>query len=394
MLFLCSYIYQMNISSILSKDLLPLPYTHWMLKEIYEQPDVLRATLDQYIDGSGFRDEMCAPLRHWLSQTKREIVIAASGSSRHAGMAGEIMIEDLTGIAVDVEYASEYCHRAEAATKQAAVIVISQSGETADTLAALRKAQCAGHQTLAITNIANSTIAREAAVSFPTEAGIERAVPATKSFTAQILNLHLLSLLAAESTGALSAAELQSLLAQVAATPALISAQLAGWEAAIRDVAAYYRDVKNLLFLGRGIHYPIAREGALKLKESAYLHAEGYPSGELKHGPNALVSAETPLVMIATVDRADAESVQRYEKTLQLMCDMRQQGAEILAVANTGDRGIAAIANHTIVVDATSEALLPLSEVIPLQMLSYVMAIQKGIDVDNPRNLTKAVLTE
>jgi glucosamine--fructose-6-phosphate aminotransferase (isomerizing) len=365
-----------------------------MLKEIYEQPEVLRATLTQYLDGDGFRAQTCDPLRRWLGQAKREIVIAASGSSRHAGMAGEIMIEDLTGIAVDVEYASEYCHRSEAATKQAAVIVISQSGETADTLAALRKAHIAGHHTLAITNVANSTMACEATASFPTEAGIERAVPATKSFTAQLLNLHLLSLLAAESTGAISSSDLKSLLAQVATMPERIQAQLAGWEAAIRSVAAHYRDMKNLLFLGRGIHYPIAREGALKLKESAYLHAEGYPSGELKHGPNALVSAETPLVMLATVDHADDESVQRYAKSLQLMRDMRQQGAEILAVANTGDQEVAAIANHTITVNETSEALLPLSEVIPLQMFSYVMAIQNGIDVDNPRNLTKAVLTE
>ncbi|HEY0308854.1 MAG TPA: SIS domain-containing protein [Acidobacteriaceae bacterium] len=372
----------------------PSPYPHWMLKEIHEQPQVLQATLEQYIDTGGFRAAVCAPLRQWLREAHREVVIAASGSSRHAGMAGEIMIEDRTSIAVDVEYASEYCYRRESATKQAAVLVISQSGETADTLAALRKAHRAGHQTLAITNVHNSTMAREATVSFPTAAGRERAIPATKSFTAQLMNLYLLSLLAAEAARTLSSAELKTLLSDLAGLPALVSAQLQGWESTVRSIAAQIHDVKNLLFLGRGIHYPIAREGALKLKESAYLHAEGYPSGELKHGPNALVSPNTPLVMLATVDHADAESAQRYQKTLQLMRDMRQQGALIVTVANTGDTEVSAIANHTIFVTPASEALLSICEVIPLQILSYCMAIQNGIDVDHPRNLTKAVLTE
>ncbi len=385
---------QASQSKTVSEHQSPQLYSHWMLKEIHEQPQVLRATLEQYVDDNGFRPEACTPLRQWLREAHSEIVIAASGSSRHAGMAAEIMMEDLTGIAVDVEYASEYCYRRESATKQAAVIVISQSGETADTLAALRKAHQAGHQTLAITNVATSTMAREATVSFPTAAGRERAIPATKSFTAQLLNLYLLSLLAAESAGTISSADLKLLLADLAGLPELISAQLEGWENTVRGIAKLIRNVKNLLFLGRGIHYPIAREGALKLKESAYLHAEGYPSGELKHGPNALVNAETPLVMLATVDHTDAESVQRYQKSLQLMRDMRQQGAWIIALANTGDADVPTIANHTISVTPANEALLSICEVIPLQILSYCLAIQNDIDVDNPRNLTKAVLTE
>jgi glucosamine--fructose-6-phosphate aminotransferase (isomerizing) len=274
------------------------------------------------------------------------------------------------------------------------VLVVSQSGETADTLAALRKANLAGHKTLAITNVAHSTMAREATVSFPTEAGRERAIPATKSFTAQLLNLYLLSLLAAESRKAIDAAELKALLAEVAEVPLLVKKQLEGWENSVRTIAEKYGTAKNFLFLGRGVHYPIAREGALKLKESAYLHAEGYPSGELKHGPNALVSEETPLVMVATVDRRDAESVQRYERVLQLMRDMREQGADILAVANTGDKAVEGLATHVIPVEEMREALLPICEVIPLQLLSYFMAINNGIDVDNPRNLTKAVLAE
>jgi glucosamine--fructose-6-phosphate aminotransferase (isomerizing) len=170
--------------------------------------------------------------------------------------------------------------------------------------------------------------------------------------------------------------------------------QLKGWDEAMHRVAHQYRKARNFLFLGRGIHYPIAREGALKLKESAYLHAEGYPSGELKHGPNALVAEGTPLVMLATVDRSDADSVQRYEKVVQLMRDMREQRASILAIANVGDELIGELADHTVYVAEMREPLLAICEMIPLQLLSYWMAINNGIDVDHPRNLTKTVLAE
>jgi glucosamine--fructose-6-phosphate aminotransferase (isomerizing) len=371
----------------------PAPFAHWMLREIYEQPATLAATFDLYVTNGAFRGDVCAPIRNWV-RSASEIVIAASGSSRHAGMVAELLIEDLSGVAVDVEYASEYCYRSEKALKNAAVMVVSQSGETADTLAALRKAALAGHATLAVTNVVASTMAHEATVSFPTAAGRERAIPATKSFTAQLLNLHLLSLLIAVDKEAIDSDMLTTLLQELAAVPAMVGAQLKGWEESVRAVADKYRTAKNFLFLGRGIHYPIAREGSLKLKESAYLHAEGYPSGELKHGPNALVSEGTPLVMIATVDRSDAESVQRYEKVLHLMRDMREQGADILAIANSGDEVVAGLATHVISVQETREALLPICEVIPMQFLSYFMAINNGIDVDHPRNLTKAVLAE
>src|ERR1700738_601300 len=256
------------------------------------------------------------------------------------------------------------------------------------------KAHLAGHQTLAVTNVAHSTMAREATVSFPTEAGRERAIPATKSFTAQLLNLHLLSLLAAESRNAIDAAELKALLAEVAEVPLLVKKQLEGWENSVRTIAEKYRTTQSFLFLGRGVHYPIAREGALKLKESAYLHAEGYPSGELKHGPNALVSEEIPLVMLATVDRNDSESVERYEKVVQLMRDMREQGANILAVANQGDEMVASLATHMIAVKPARESSLAICEIVPLQMFAYFMAISLGIDVDHPRNLVKAVVQE
>jgi glucosamine--fructose-6-phosphate aminotransferase (isomerizing) len=372
----------------------PSPYAHWMLREIYEQPVTLTATLDRYVEGQEFREAVCAPMMEWLKAAQKNILVAASGSSRHAGMVAELMIEDASAIAVDVEYASEYCYRSERAFSGAAMLVVSQSGETADTLAALRKAALAGHKTLAITNVADSTMAREATASMSTLAGRERAIPATKSFTAQLLNLHLLSLLSAVSQNAIEGLALTTALKEVAELPLSIAAQLKGWEESTRVIARQYTSAQSFLFLGRGLHYPIAREGALKLKESAYLHAEGYPSGELKHGPNALVGEGTPLVMLATVDRSDADSRQRYEKVIQLMRDMREQGADILAIANTGDSEVAALATHTIFVNEMREPLLAISEVVPLQLFSYFMAINNGIDVDHPRNLTKAVLEE
>ena len=378
----------------------PSPFAHWMLREIFEQPSTLEATVARYVDGDQLCSETCAPVLEWLKRVHNKIVIAASGSSRHAGLLAELIIEDLSGIQVDVEYASEYSYRSEKALTNTAVMVISQSGETADTLAALRKANGVGNETLAITNVDESTMEREATVSFPTIAGRERAIPATKSFTAQLLNLYLLALMSAVSRDGIDpnytmdAAELKQRLAEVAALPGQIEAQLRGWEEAMHGVAYQYREAKNFLFLGRGIHYPIAREGALKLKESAYLHAEGYPSGELKHGPNALVAEGTPLVMIATVDHSDPDSIQRYEKVVQLMRDMRDQHASILAIANTGDETVAALADHTVYVAEMREPLLAICETIPLQLLSYWMAINNGIDVDHPRNLTKAVLAE
>ena len=370
------------------------PYCHWMLREIYEQPATLAATLAQYIEGGTFSQETCASILAWLPNIQSKLIVAASGSSRHAGLYAELVMEDLSGIAVDVEYASEYCYRSEKSMVDAAVMVISQSGETADTLAALRKASMAGHATLAITNVDHSSMAREATASFPTVAGRERAIPATKSFTAQLLNLYLLALMNAAARKAVDTSEIAVRLKEAAQLPAQIEAQLSGWDDAMRQVADEYRAAKNFLYLGRGLHYANAREGALKLKESAYLHAEGYPSGELKHGPNALVAENTPLVMIATVDRSDENSVQRYEKVLQLMRDMREQGANVLAIANSGDEAVGALASRTVYVEERREALLAICEVIPLQLLSYWMAVNNGIDVDHPRNLTKAVLAE
>src|SRR5215472_18207798 len=247
-----------------------------MLREIYEQPDAIRRTLALYIDGSAFDAKAFAPLADWLNP-RGEVLIAASGSSRHAGLAAEIILEDLCGLAVDVEYASEYAQRTGANPRNPSVVVISQSGETSDTLAALRYARSTGHHTLAIANVPNSTMLREASAAMPLAAGRELAIPATKSFTCQLTALYLLAMFEARQTGALDAAEIDRNLRELIALPGEIARQLEPWRARTLQLAAKYRDASTFLYLGRGIHYAIAREGALKMKESSYVHAEGYP---------------------------------------------------------------------------------------------------------------------
>jgi glucosamine--fructose-6-phosphate aminotransferase (isomerizing) len=367
--------------------------THAMLREILEQPEAIRRTLDHYTEANKLRASSFAGAGDCFRQ-HRDLVITASGSSRHAGLAAEIMFEDAAAMAVDVEYASEYITRSTNTKRNPAVLVISQSGETADTLEALREANRRGHPTLAITNVVASTMAREATVSIPTLAGVELAIPATKSFTTQLVVARLLSLLAAQARSECSAETLQANLQKLHNVPAAIESQLNRWQALAEEAAGIYCSAKTLLYLGRGIHYAIAREGALKLKESSYLHAEGYPTGELKHGPNALVSDEVPLVVLATVDRADAESILRYDKTVALLADMQRQGARIIALCNTGDDQVRSLASHVIEVDPMDEYLLPISEVVPLQMFAYFMALRNGVDVDRPRNLVKSVVRE
>ncbi|HEU5458475.1 MAG TPA: SIS domain-containing protein [Terracidiphilus sp.] len=366
-------------------------FPHAMLREIYEQPDALERTLDTYLHDGALRPEVAERLAEW-AHPAGEVLIAASGSSRHSGLAAEIFLEDLCGLAVDVEYASEYSCRGEGDARRPAVIVISQSGETSDTLAALREVRKRGQATLAITNAAESTMAREAQVSMPLAAGKERAIPATKSFTCQLAVLYLLSLYEGARNGRMNASALAENITRLRAVPAAIAAQLDGWRAQMAALAAKHRDASTFLFLGRGVHYAIAREGALKLKEASYVHAEGYPTGELKHGPNALVSDRVPLVVLATVDRSLKDSVVRYEKTLQLLTDMKAQGATVIAIANAGDRKVRALAGDCVEVQPANEYLLPMLEVVPLQLFAYFMALEHGVDVDRPRNLSKAVV--
>jgi glucosamine--fructose-6-phosphate aminotransferase (isomerizing) len=368
-------------------------YPHAMLREIYEQPQALSETIEHYIPGGPSTAETFQPVVDALGRRER-LVIAASGSSRHAGLAGEIMLEDLAGIPVDVEYASEYTYRSTHTLHNPGVVVISQSGETADTLAALREARARGLATVAITNDSRSTMATEAGASLPTFAGVERAIPATKSFTTQLAVLYSLALHLARFRGrmTLQAAEVHG--RQLREIPLLIQAALPGWQNQIEFLTPQLANSSTLLYLGRAAHYAIAREGALKLKESAYLNAEGYPAGELKHGPNALVSKEAPLIMIATADANDPDSVLRYSKVLQLMKDMREQGARIVALATEGDREVPLYSDSCLFIPASNDLLSTILEVVPLQLLAYALATSRGIDVDRPRNLVKAVVEE
>ncbi len=366
-------------------------FTHENLREIYEQPEAIRRTLADYVEGAALKAEAWANVPLWLS-AEGEILIAASGSSRHSGLAAEIMLEDLAGLAVDVEYASEYSTRQWHPARSPSVIVISQSGETSDTLAALREAQDRGKKTMAITNMANSSMARLATVSLPLAAGKELAIPATKSFTCQLVMLYLLTLYEASGRGRMSDSDLASRLEELQSIPDQIASQLEHWESQMAALAAKYREASTFLYLGRGVHYPIAREGALKLKEASYVHAEGYPTGELKHGPNALVSDRVPVVILATVDRNCPDSQLRYDKTLQLLADLKTQQATVIALANTGDEEVAQLVSDCVFIHPASEHLLPISEVVPLQLFSYFMALEYGINVDRPRNLSKAVI--
>jgi glucosamine--fructose-6-phosphate aminotransferase (isomerizing) len=235
-------------------------------------------------------------------------------------------------------------------------------------------------------------MARKADVSMPMGAGVEKAIPATKSFTCQLAVLFLLGLYEAQRLGRMDSAELAANITRLQALPASIEEQLDGWRAQMAALASKYNSANTFLFLGRGIHYAIAREGALKLKEASYVHAEGYPVGELKHGPNALVSDSVPLVVVATVDRAQKASVLRYKKTLELLRDMKAQGAKVIAIANTGDTEVAGLVSDCVLVQPASEYLLPIVEVIPFQLFAYFMALERGVDVDRPRNLSKAVV--
>jgi len=366
-------------------------FAHEMLREIYEQPTALRRTLSTYLTPEGLKEDVAQSLTGW-SNAEGEVLIAASGSSRHSGLAAEIALEDLCGLAVDVEYASEYSCRGGSERRHPSVVVLSQSGETSDTLASLREARRRGHKTLAITNATHSTMAQEADVSMPLAAGVEKAVPATKSFTCQLAVLYLLALYEGARLQQIDASALATHIAHLQALPASIEAQLDGWREQTAALARKYKSAASFLYLGRGIHYAIAREGALKLKEASYVHAEGYPAGELKHGPNALVSDRVPLVVLATVDRALDASVVRYEKTLQLLQDMKTQGAKVIAIANAGDSEVAGLVTDCMYVQPVLEHLLPIPEVIPLQLFSYFMALEHGVDVDRPRNLSKAVV--
>ncbi len=371
----------------------PATFSHAMRREIYEQPQAIAKTIQQHLENDIlFPGELHALESALL--TFEKLIIAASGSSRHAGLAGEIMIEDLSGVAVDVEYASEYCYRSTHATVEPIVMVITQSGETADTIAAQREALTRGVKTIAVSNVAGATIPREANAALITGAGPELAVPATKSFTTQVTILYLMALFLARKRGRMTTEVTRSYLQRLKQLPEAIDSCLRTWDELAEQYGQRHYQAEKFLYLGRGVHYAIAREGALKLKEISYAHAEGYPAGELKHGPNALVDEKLPVVVLATCDHGDPDSVLRYRRTLDVMKEVKLRRGQLVAVATEGDTEVAEVADDVFFVPAAPELLLPIVEVIPLQLFAYYVATKKGYNVDRPRNLVKAVVTE
>jgi glucosamine--fructose-6-phosphate aminotransferase (isomerizing) len=368
-------------------------FEHVMRREIYEQPTAIAKTIGKHLKNDIiFPGELQAIEGALL--TFEKLIIAASGSSRHAGLAGEIMIEDLSGVAVDVEYASEYCYRSTHTSVDPVVIVITQSGETADTIAAQREALTRGLKTIAISNMPNTTIPREAGAALITGAGPEISVPATKSFTTQLTILYLMALFFARKRGRMTSEVTRTDLQCLLRIPEQIEHELSHWDELAEEYASEHFKAEKFLYLGRGVHYAIAREGALKLKEISYAHAEGYPAGELKHGPNALVDEKLPVVVLATVDRHDPDSILRYRRTLEVLKEVRSRKGPLVTVATEGDKEVASIADQVFYVPGAPELLLPILEVIPLQLFAYHVAVKKGYDVDHPRNLVKAVVTE
>jgi glucosamine--fructose-6-phosphate aminotransferase (isomerizing) len=364
-----------------------------MLREIYEQPQALRETIRRNVVGNNI---FAAAVQSIDCAFPRggKIIIAASGSSRNAGLAGEIMMEDLAGIAVDVEYSSEYCLRSSNAEVDSLVVLITQSGETVDTTAAQRVALRRGAKTVAISNVAESTIARESSASLITYAAPECAVPATKSFTAQLAILYLFALFLTRKRGRIDFEGVNNYLDRLARMPDEIERELSAWDSQAAKVARFVQDAKAFLYLGRGVHYAIAREGALKLKEVSYVQAEGMPTGELRHGPNALLDEKLVVVTLAARDAADYDSTLRFQKTLGVLEYVKGCGGQVIAIATEGDNEVLQVADEVVFVPPAPELLLPILEVVPFQLFAYHFATMNGCDVDHPRHLVKAAVRE
>ena len=369
-------------------------FPHHLIREIFEQPDGLRRTIEPRVSLEQVLvrlEEVQIP-REQL-RAVRSINIIASGTSRHAGMAGQFMAQELAGVHVDVDYASEFENRNPTIGPCELSIFITQSGETADTTGALREAKQRGSRTIAISNVVGSTIAREADGVIYTHAGPEISIASTKAFTAQIACLFMFALYLGQVKEKVSQAVARRYIGELLALPGKIETILASADQC-EQLAERYHRVEDFMFLGRAIHYPIAMDGALKLKEISYIHAEGYPTGEAKHGPNALIDYRLPLVMIATCDLDDPGSVLRYEKNVSNMEGFRKQGGTVIAVATEGDTKIPQLANHTFFIPKAPELLSPILEIVPLQLFAYYIAAKRGLDVDHPRNLVKSVTLE
>src|SRR5579872_2444324 len=366
-------------------------YPHYMLKEIFEQPQGLRDTIAPRVsleEGVVRLDEVRIHRDELLALQRINIV--ASGTSRHAGMAGQYMIQELVDLPVAVDYASEFEYRNPLIGGRELTIVITQSGETADTTAAQREAKAKGSRTIAISNVMDSTIAREADGVLYTHAGPEISIASTKAFTAQMAVLFLFAVYLGQVRGKLTKEQVRLYIRELLELPVKTEIVLES-ASELKALADQYHQVGDFLFLGRAIHYPVAMDGALKLKEVSYIHAEGYPTGETKHGPNAMIDENLPVVIIGTCDRNDAGSVLRYEKNVANIRGFKRQSARVIAIATEGDEEMRKLADRTIFVPEASELLSPILEIVPLQLFAYYMAVRKGLDVDRPRNPVKSV---
>ena len=362
-------------------------FKHFMLKEIHEQPRVVADVLMGRFDEAG--DDVLLPeirLDAGAARALDRITIVACGTSWHAGLVGKFLIESAAGIPVEVDVASEFRYRHPLVGGKTLVVAVSQSGETADTLAGLRLARSLGARTLSVCNVIGSSIAREAHDVLDTRAGPEIGVASTKAFTSQIVALHLVAIRLGRLRGALSEEAARRKIAGLRAVRGAIEEALRR-EERIDALAGRLVSATDVLYLGRGINYPIGLEGALKLKEISYVHAEGYPAGEMKHGPIALVDEKLPVIFLATPGEV-------YEKVLSNMEEVRARGGRIVAVAADGDAKASAIADETVFVPRVEEELSPLVNVVPLQLLAYHVALRRGCDVDQPRNLAKSVTVE
>ncbi len=369
-------------------------FKHFMQKEIFEQPRAVRDTLVGRVSldsGKVFLDEMDITEQEF--RDFQNIRIVACGTSWHAGLAGKFMIEQLAQVPVEVDYGSEFRYRDPIVDHRTLAVVISQSGETADTIAAQREARQKGAKTLAICNVVGSMITREASGTILTHAGPEIGVASTKAFTGQLTALMLLALHLGELRAGTSPDAAKDLVQEMARIPHKMEWILQRddqYEALARQ---FFRH-SDFLYLGRGIHYPIALEGALKLKEISYIHAEGYPAGEMKHGPNALIDENLPVVIIATRDENDPASMTRYEKTVSNIKEVKARDGIVISIVTEGDHLAREASDHVIEVPAAPEALTPILEILPLQLLAYHIAVRRGCDVDQPRNLAKSVTVE
>jgi glucosamine--fructose-6-phosphate aminotransferase (isomerizing) len=367
-------------------------FPHYMLKEIYEQPDAVRQTIESCVSGPGQVALPNPTIPDEFMRNLRKVQIAASGSSRHAGLAGAFMIERMTGVPVDVDFASQYCYRDPIVIPHELAVFISQSGTTVDTVAALHVARDKGSKTLAICNVPDTPLTRDADAMLLTYAGKETSIAATKSFTTQLTSLFLLAAHIGRVRGS-SVAAMNSALREVRKLPDELE-QVLKLNEHVRDLARKFYEYESFLFLGRDIDYPIALEGALKLKEVSYIHAEGYPTGEMKHGPSAMIDESLPLVVLATRDRSDDASQLRFEKTLSNIRELCERGTQVVALITEGDRETPRETPHVIELADIPVLLQPILEVVPLQLLAYHIAVLRGRDVDQPRHLSKSVVVE